>query len=525
MSDPKKEIATLIRAAYPLIYVVSYEEKRVEEHLKQIASEREKRFFVWSPTTGFVEVINNGQGSKRKQVGGEKVTDPMGAQFLVLDALDYVSKFIESAMFVFMDLHPFLNDPIIVRKLRELADENKVQKKVLVILSSVLKIPVELEKQVTVVDWPLPKEDEIEELLDNVVATMKRRGLDLNLSSEEREAITRSSLGMTVDEIDNVFSKSLVDRRTISLDVIIAEKQQIIRKSGILEFFPASESLSDVGGMSNLKTWLTKRGNAFTERAREFGLPQPKGVLLLGVQGCGKSLVCKASASLWKMPLLRFDLGKVFSGVVGSSEENIRKAIATAEAVSPCILWIDEIDKGASGVQSSAQSDAGTTARVFSTFLTWQQEKTAPVFTIATCNSIESLPAEILRKGRFDEIFFVDLPSIKERTEIFKIHLTKRRRDVSKFDLKKLAEAADNFSGAEIEQTVISGMFDAFDEDVEVSTQHILKAIEETIPLAITMKEEIEHLRKWATTRARCASDLEILETSKRERQIDLSGT
>jgi len=287
----------------------------------------------------------------------------------------------------------------------------------------------------------------------------------------------------------------------------VSEKEQIIRKSGILEFFPVSESLTDVGGMDSLKRWLQKRGHAFSEKAREFGLPQPKGILLLGVQGCGKSLICKASASLWKTPLLRFDVGKVFSGIVGGSEENIRKAIKTAEAISPCILWIDELEKGLSGIQSSSFSDAGTTARVFGTFLTWQQEKAVPVFTIATCNSVENLPPELLRKGRFDEIFFVDLPSDAERREIFSIHITKRNRDADAFDLDTLSKVSSGFSGAEIEQAVISGMFDAFDENAELETKHILEAIYDTVPLSVTMKEGIEHLRKWAATRAIPASE------------------
>jgi len=498
-----KTIDTLIRAAYPLIYIVTYEEKRVEACIKDAATERNRQFFTWSCIDGMV----------RNNTSNESTKDPLAA-------LDYVSGFREPAVFAFMDIHPFMDDPMIVRKLRELADTLKPQSKTLIIVSPILKLPFELEKQVTVIDWSLPDKDDISRLLDDVIEKMKPR-LKINLSSEEREGTIKSSMGLTLDEIDNVFARSLVKHRNILQEEIVSEKEQIIRKSGILEFFPVSESFTDVGGMDNLKRWLTKRGHAFSDKAREFGLPQPKGILLLGVQGCGKSLICKASASLWKMPLLRFDVGKVFSGIVGSSEENIRKAIKTAEAISPCILWIDELEKGLSGIQSSSFSDAGTTARVFGTFLTWQQEKSVPVFTVATCNSVENLPPELLRKGRFDEIFFVDLPSDAERREIFSIHISKRNRDANAFDLDTLSKVSSGFSGAEIEQAVISGMFDAFDESTELQTEHILKAIYGTVPLSVTMKEGIEHLRKWASTRAIPASE-SVAVTNENVRNVEI---
>lgn len=252
----------------------------------------------------------------------------------------------------------------------------------------------------------------------------------------------------------------------------------------------------------------------------------PKGVVLLGVQGCGKSLICKALASLWKMPLLRFDVGKIFAGIVGSTEANIRRAISTAEAISPCILWIDEMEKGFAGSQSSSMTDGGVTARALSTFLTWQQEKRDPVFTIATCNSIRSMPPEMLRKGRFDEIFFIDLPTREERVTIFTIHLQKRNRNPDNFDLQMLAAASEYFSGAEIESAVEAGMFDAFDEGEtsDVTTDHIVSALGDTVPLAVTAKEEIEALRAWAVARARFASnhvEVEVRRGEHREIELD----
>jgi SpoVK/Ycf46/Vps4 family AAA+-type ATPase len=316
-------------------------------------------------------------------------------------------------------------------------------------------------------------------------------------------------MGLTINEAENVFAKTLVQTGGLSekdVPIILSEKEQIIRKSGMLEYYRASEEFGNVGGMGELKDWLRKRKSAFSADARSFGLPNPKGALLIGVQGCGKSLCAKALASLWKVPLLRLDLGKVFSSLVGSSEENVRQAVQIAESVAPAILWVDEIEKAFSGTQSSSFSDAGTTSRVFGTFITWLQEKTAPVFVIATANNISQLPPELLRKGRFDEIFFVDLPDREDRAEIFRIHITKRDRDPNNFDLQKLAAETDGFSGAEIEEAVTASLFDVFDNNTDLTTEGLLQSVHATVPLYTTMKEDIEKTREWAKERARPAS-------------------
>jgi SpoVK/Ycf46/Vps4 family AAA+-type ATPase len=279
-----------------------------------------------------------------------------------------------------------------------------------------------------------------------------------------------------------------------------------VRKSGVLEYYDASETMQDVGGLDLLKDWLRKRRAAFSQEARAFGLPAPKGVLLLGVQGTGKSLSAKAIANLWNLPMLRLDVGRVFGSLVGASEANMRAAIRTAEAVAPCILWIDELEKGFAGVQGSGVSDSGTTARVFATFLTWMQDKRAPVFVVATANDVSQLPPELLRKGRFDEIFFIDLPTAAEREQIFAIHLRKRGRDPQHYDLKRLAAATEGFSGAEIEQVVVAGLFTAFDAGRELTTDDMLEEVRHTVPLAVMMREEIEELRTWAQLRTRPAS-------------------
>jgi SpoVK/Ycf46/Vps4 family AAA+-type ATPase len=289
------------------------------------------------------------------------------------------------------------------------------------------------------------------------------------------------------------------------VSIVFSEKQQIIRKSGLLEYYESHELLEHVAGLENLKQWLVKRGLAFSDRAAEFGLPAPRGLLLLGVQGCGKSLCAKAASSLWKLPLLRLDIGRMFGSLVGSSEENMRRAIQTAESVAPGVLWVDEIDKAFSGAGGAA-GDGGASARVFGTFLTWLSEKTSPVFVIATANDIRNLPPELLRKGRLDEIFFVDLPNEAERQEVFRIHLERRGRDPQKFDLAELSRRSEGFSGAEIEEAIVSGLFDAFSRGTDLDQLTIISCLAETVPLSKTMNEELGRLRAWAQGRARPAT-------------------
>jgi SpoVK/Ycf46/Vps4 family AAA+-type ATPase len=350
----------------------------------------------------------------------------------------------------------------------------------------------------------------LSELLDKIIADVKQFSqVVIDLDEAGRERLLQAALGLTLGEAENVFAKIIVkDERLSGDDVneVFAEKQQIIRKSGLLEYCSTSECFANVGGMSVLKDWLNKRSIAFTQDARAFGLAAPKGILMLGVQGCGKSLCAKAVSNQWQLPLLRFDMGRMFGSLVGSSEENVRRAIAVAESVAPAILWVDEIDKAFAGSQGSGVTDGGTSARVFGTFLTWLSEKTAPVFVVATANDISQLPPELLRKGRLDEIFFVDLPSREERMEVFRIHLSKRGRDVGSFDLSALAEDSKDFSGAEIEEAINSALYDAFYSKEDLKNEHVATALAQTVPLAKTMDEQISRLRSWAEGRARNAS-------------------
>ena len=490
------ELDVLIRARYPLIYLVTWEEQRVDAILTTLAESHGKALYTWSVTQGLCRMTDG-------RAANEGPTDPA-------KALAAVEKLVEPALVVFKDFHPYLSDATVIRRLRDLARSLKSTFTTMILVSPVLNIPPELEKEMSVLDVPLPGIEDLLKLLREIVAVVREgKKAVIDLRNEDVEPLLKAALGLTLSEAENAFAKAIAkDQRLDATDIplVLAEKRQVIRKSGLLEYFASSETFNTIGGLQNLKAWLGQRAAAFTERARQFGLPAPKGLLLLGVQGCGKSLTAKAVASQWHLPLLRLDMGRIFSGLVGSSEENMRKAMRIAESIAPAVLWVDELEKGLSGIGSSGASDSGVTARVFGSFLTWLQEKTAPVFVVATANRIDSLPAELLRKGRFDEIFFIDLPTAIERSQIFTIHLQRFGRNPDNFAVEDLARRAEHFSGAEIEQVIVSGLYAAFAEGVELEQRHMLPTLAETMPLAVTMREDITRLRDWASTRTRPAS-------------------
>jgi AAA+ superfamily predicted ATPase len=503
IKPPPDDLEVLIRARYPIIYVVTWEEERLEQRLLEIAKKRNKTLHIWTCSQGLFQF---GAEPQRSKTGSGNTCDPVAG-------LDAVLGYVEPGIFLFKDLHDHLDVRVCasnlrnIRRLRDVAHALRDTYKTVVLVSPVMKIPVELSKDVAVVEFGTPSVGDFNGLLDRIIDDVKDQPrISINLDAEGRERLVHAARGLTLKEAENVFAKTLVLDGKLDADdisVVFSEKQQIIRKSGTLEFYESQEQFESVAGLENLKDWLKKRSAAFSERAAQFGLPAPKGVLLLGVQGCGKSLCAKAASSLWKLPLLRFDIGRVFGSLVGSSEESMRRAIQTAESVAPAILWIDEIDKAFAGTQGSAGSDGGTASRVFGTFLTWLSEKTAPVFVIATANDISHLPPELLRKGRVDEIFFVDLPNEEERCEIFRIHLAKRKRDPARFDLEGLARMSGGFSGAEIEEAIISGLYDAFSKGADLDTATLRTGIAETVPLSKTMSEELGRLRNWAQGRAR----------------------
>jgi AAA+ superfamily predicted ATPase len=493
-----QELELAIRARVPLIALVTPEELRAEERLlRPLAQEwREGRLFAWTTTSGYRHL-----GGVSDETENIPAPDPM-------TALEVVAAYDEPALFVLKDFHHYLDNAALQRKLRDLVLALPPTGKHVIFLGPRFRIPEDLEKEIQVIDYPPPGLDELSELIASLERDLGEEGVTDRLTAEGRERLLKAALGLTLGEAETVIAKALVRDGALTddgVDLILAEKKQVVRRSGLLEFYESQEALEDVGGLETLKGWLRRRHAAFSEDAREYGLPVPKGILLLGVQGCGKSLVAKAISREWKMPLLRLDLGRVFGKYIGESEAAIRRVAQTAEAVAPAILWIDEIEKGFAGASSEAH-DTGVSARVLGSFLTWMQEKRKPVFVFATANQIRNLPPELLRKGRFDELFFVDLPNAAERAEIFAVHLRKRRRSPDRFDLSGLASCTENYTGAEIEQVVNEGLYRAYaDGRRELEQPDLEAAAAEVIPIAVTMKEAIAAMRHWAATRARKA--------------------
>lgn len=508
-------LTTLFRARFPFIYISTYEETRVVQLISKIAQNKPKirvlrDVFVYSITDGLKKYTESGQESINNS------NEP-------IEALNYIDNYNNPAILILKDVHTLFGnqgrniDYNFVRKIRDVANslKNAVVSKNVVLIAPSLVLPTDLQKDITVVEFDLPTLEEIKNVLNEMIDQNDGSGVKISLTEDEKEILCKGAQGLTLQEAENAFARAMVSRGQLTineLDVIMEEKCQVIKKSGILEFIKSEMSINDVGGLENLKKWLRKRNNSWLGKAqKDYNLPAPKGVLITGVPGCGKSLTAKAMSAMWQLPLLRLDVGKIFSGLVGSSEENMRKAIQTAEAVAPSILWIDEIEKGFGGV--GKENDGGTSTRVFGTFLTWLNEKQKPVFVIATANNINALPSEMLRKGRFDEIFFVDLPVTNERKAIFKLHLEKRLKDsiskdfkVSEDLLNRLAEKTEGFVGAEIEQAVISALFEAFSENRALKESDLFKVIANTVPLSTTQAEQIMSIRSWANERAVAAT-------------------
>ncbi|MGB3532821.1 MAG: AAA family ATPase [Microcoleaceae cyanobacterium] len=494
----QEELGILIEARYPLIYLVTSEEERSEQAIAKIAeAKRQREVYVWTVTRGLVKY-----DQPRTTVQSNTVSPQAAIEWVIRHRDSNGS----GGIYVFKDLHPFKDSPEVTRCLRDAIASFKGTNKTVILMSPVQEIPIELEKEVVVLDYPLPDLGELNQVLTAHQDQFRGR----RITTETREKLLKAALGLTKDEAEKVYRKAQVTANRLTeeeVEIVLSEKKQLIRRNGILEYMDVDETIDVVGGLEELKRWSKQRSNAFTERAREYGLPQPKGMLILGIPGCGKSLIAKTTSRLWGLPLLRLDMGRVYDGsTVGRSEANLRNALKTAESISPVILFIDELDKSFAGSAGSADSDGGTSSRIFGSFLTWMQEKTSPVFVMATANRVERLPGEFLRKGRFDEIFFVDLPTKEERQDIFRIHLSKRRSDIDRFDLEQLSTVSEGFSGAEIEQAVIAAMYEAFAQDREFTQLDIIAAIKATLPLSKTMQEQVTALRDWARQRARPAA-------------------
>ncbi len=496
----EEKLDIYLRARFTLIVLVTPEEERALETIKEVCKKARRSCLAWDVADGFQTLVG--------KEAAPTARDP-------LTALEQVDKADGNSLFVFKDLHEFWNDARIKRKLRSVTQRLKFTKKSLVITTPFSKVPEELKDEVVVVEFPAPQSPDLEKVLNRLSQTP---GVKVKLTKLGRDKLVQAAVGLTVSQAQRVFAKAIVRDGVLDdqdIDLVTEEKKQVIREIEALEFYATTETPNDVGGLGVLKEWLRLRERAFTQEARDYGLPAPKGIALIGIPGTGKSLTAKMVGGLWRLPLLRLDIGTLFGSLVGESEERARRALRMAETVAPCVVWIDELEKGL----AHGGLDSGTSTRVFGTILTWMQEKTAPCFVVATANDISSLPPELLRKGRFDEIFFLDLPTLEERREIFAVHLHKRKRLPQDYDLERLARESEGYVGAEIEQAVIDAMYVGFNEGKrEFSTEDLSNALKRLVPLSVSQREVVQSLRDWLREgRAQSAS---FQETQEAEQQF-----
>ncbi len=492
--DALRNLELLITSRYPIIVIETYEEERVEQVLQRVAERLGLPLFVWTVSRGL-----------RRAGASEGLYDTRDP----LKALGNLAAMASDGIYLFEDLHRSLGDPAVVRKLQDLARTLSHDRRAIVLAAPRVDLPPELATLAAVFRLDLPTHEELKALaMDVVRALSARHRIAVELTPEELDQLAEALKGLTLFEAERALTRAALNDFALNrndLDEILAVKKELLAKESVLEYVPAEDGLGDVGGLGHLKAWLEKRSRAFTAEARQFGVPPPKGILLLGVQGCGKTLAARAVAKAWGLPLLKLEAGRLYNKFVGESEKSLDRALETAERMAPCVLMLDEIEK-ALGSGTSSEADAGLSGRIFGRLLGWLQDHKAPVFVVATCNRIAALPPELTRKGRFDEIFFIDLPTPEERREIFTVHLHRRQRDPGAFDPDALAAAAEGFSGAEIEQAVVSALYTAFSRGATLTTQHILDELGATRPLSVTRAEEVAELREWARGRAVPAS-------------------
>lgn len=492
-NSKENELCLLWRSHHSLIIIETPEERRAINTVLDAASD--KSCYIWSRIQGLVSISGEDKSSD-----ANKDTDSP------VNALNILNSKPAPWIAIFVDLHDYLKEPEVCRALREAADRASRNGSAIMLISPIIKLPRELENLATSFPFPLPDTEHFGRLIRKIYTKISKTipSIESNLTTNQFTRITEALIGLTEDEAEKMITQVIL--RDGRLDIHDVEELQESKRvaaaqRGLLEVIPVTETIDSIGGLNHLKAWLKKRQNALTIKARTFGIKSPKGILLLGVQGCGKSLCAKVVAGEWRRPLLRLDVGSLYNKFIGATESNLRESLRQAEASAPCILWIDEIEKAFASSTGGGSADGGVSQRLFATILGWMNDRTADVFIAATANNIENLPPELMRKGRFDEIFFVDLPPFDARKKIFSIHITKHNRYTDDFDLDILAQISEAFSGAEIEQAIISALYDAFEMDIELNTQCIINALQKTKPMAVVLAERIEQLRAWASQR------------------------
>ncbi len=547
MPDGLERLKVLINSSTPIVVMETSEEMRAVNMVRAACSELHMATFEWTIADGLVRSGSTSGGSQAATNWGPASRVPMRtvlspsageAERLTralmssdagaaatspsmyntrepVQALANMESMTVEAVFILKDFHRHMDDPVVVRRLRDVGQKFSANRRTVIITAPELAVPAELATLVEYFDLPLPGRDRLRDIVrDAFTRLSKSYTLKLQLDAGGVDAMAANLRGLTEEEAERAISQALVTRYALCPETItdvLDAKKQLLRHSGMLEFIEASDNMAGVGGLENLKHWLGQRRGAWEDSARDFGLEPPHGVIILGVQGCGKSLCARAVAGEWKLPLVKFDTSAVYDKYIGETEKRIRKVFQVAEGLAPCVLWIDELEKVFAGSgPDSASADAGVSSRLLASFLSWMQDRKAPVFVAATCNHVTVLPPELIRKGRFDELFFVDLPNQAERRQIFSIQLGKRKRNPADFDLEKVAAAAKGYSGAEIDAAVQGALYAAYSEKKPLGTQSLIDALAQTVPLSTTRAEEIEELREWARTRAVPASSAEV---------------
>jgi hypothetical protein len=482
------DLEALVRSFHSLIAIETVEEERVRAIVAEVAASLQLSFFEWSVASGFRRGFGLAIGNAHDAHG----------------ALKHISEMTGDAIFFLKDLGPHLGKPEICRLLRELAEKMTHSRSAIVLTGEPLELPRDMEGIAVRFDLELPDESERRAAVRHVVDAMKaRQQVQVEMSRDDVQRLVQALAGLTLHQTRRVIAQAILADGKLSaddIDRVVRLKGEIIERGGVLEFFPADENTFELGGFARLQEWLTHARVGFTAEAKALNLHPPKGVLFVGVQGCGKSLAAKAIARAWQLPLLKLDAGRLYEKYVGESEKNFRRATRLAEAMAPVVLWIDEMEKAfASG--TSADADGGLSQRLFASFLTWLQEKQEGVFVVGAANDLDRLPPELLRKGRFDEIFFVDLPSPAERETIFSIHLRFRKQEPAQFDLPTLARESEGFSGAEVEQAVIAALYRALHAKEPLTTERVVEALRATVPLSASRREDIERIREKAKGR------------------------
>jgi len=519
--DGLDRLKVLIDSSTPIIVMETVEEVRAVRMVRAACTALNLATFEWSVAAGLLrsgstvgEVVTSGVHDLAAHGGLETLEQNAKALYnsrepaAMLSNLEGIT--IE-AVFILKDLHRHMDDPVVIRRLRDVGQRFAANRKTIVLTAPKIDIPPELKSLVEFFELPLPGRQRLRQIIDEtLVRVSKTHTLQRKLDSQGLDEVAENLRGLTEEEADRAISQALVTRYALGPELItdvLDAKKGLLRRSEMVEFVDVSDTMGAVGGLENLKKWLAQRRGAWDSGAREFGLEPPHGVIVLGVQGCGKSLCARAVAGEWKIPLVKFDTSAVYDKFIGETEKRIRKVFQVAEGLAPCVLWIDELEKVFAGSgPASASADAGVSSRLLASFLSWMQDRKAPVFVAATCNNVTVLPPELIRKGRFDELFFVDLPNQGERKQVFSIQLAKRKRNPAEFDLDQIAAAAKGYSGAEIDAAVQGGLYAAYSEKKQLTTQSLIDALAQTVPLSTTRAEEIAGLREWASARAVPAS-------------------